>query len=363
MNIEHFAHLLEKSRQQVPPPREETIFEQGARGHFENPITDLLGFFLDPSGTHGLGECFLRALLACLAENDLKSSGLIESPAREVRTEMGNRIDLILQGTGWTLILENKIGHTQGNPFSDYEDYARKRFNDPATRLLYAVLSPSGESARSGWKGISYRQFIESVRQELSGVFMAKPFDKWHAYARDLLLHLENLTTERLMDDSALNFIFDNLHSIEDLNRLKEQALSAFDERIVSAFCSRVEAYEECKTRHKWGHGPALRYANNHWEWSSSVLLYLNCESAALVPQVFVYVVVDSPEIADRARTLFADAIHHWPESKGRIAGFRWDLPAFDEQAVIDTLCEKMKRLDHFERLERPLIISTSAVR
>lgn len=356
MDLERFASLIEKSLHHLPTPREQTIFEQGARGHFENPITDLLGFFLDPSAAHGLGSCFLRALLECLNENKLESSGLIESPAREVATEQGNRIDLILRGSRWTLVLENKIGHSQINPVSDYENYARGKFEKKGERLIFAVLSPLGDSAWPGWKGISYRRFIDAARRELSTVLMANSFDKWHAYARDFLLHLENITSERLMDDSALNFVFDNLHSIEALNSLKEQALNAFDERVLSAFGSRIEGYEAYKTRQKWGHGPALRYASNHWEWDSRVLLYLNCKTGALVPEVFVYVVVDNPAIGERAQALFADAVHQWPE--GRLLGFRWDLPTFEEQRVIDTLCEKMQTLDYFEKRERPLITS-----
>ena len=358
LNIEHFAALIEKSHQQTPPPREETIFEQGTRGHFENPVTDLLGFFLDPSGVHGLGACFLRALFECLKEDGLEDSGLTESPARELRTEQGNRLDLLLQGNGWTLVLENKIGHAQVNPISDYEAYARTQLQNPEDRLLYVVLSPLGESAWPGWTGVSYRQLIDAARRELATVLMNKSFEKWHAYARDYLLHLETITTERLMDDSALSFVFENLHSIEALNRLKEQALNALDERILEAFSSRVEGYEAYKTRQKWEHGPALRYASNHWEWDSSVLLYLSCEAGVLMPKVFVYVVVDSPELIAEARGLFADSAEHWLESKDRVAGFRWDLAQFDEQSVIDVLCEKMQRLMVFESRVRPLILA-----
>lgn len=355
MNIERFTSLIENSLQHVPPEREATIFEQGTRGHFENPVTDLLGFFLDPSGAHGLGGCFLRALLECLKEDELEDSGLIESPTREIRTELGNRIDLVLQGNGWTLVLENKIGHTQNNPISEYENHARAHLLNQGDRLLFVVLSPLGNSAWPGWAGVSYQQLISAVRRELAPVFVAKPFDKWQAYARDFLLHLENITTERRMDDSAVSFVFENLHSIEYLNRLKEQALNAFDDHVLDAFCSHVKGYETYKTRQKWRHGPALRYASNTWDWDSSVVLYLSCEEGVLMPKVFVYIAGASPELVARARELFADSAEDWQERNGRLQGFRWDLAHFDEKLVVDTLCEKMQVLMQFER-DRPLV-------
>ena len=42
------AHLL---RRHV-----DTILNVGGRGYYENPMSDLLAFFLDPSACHGLGD-------------------------------------------------------------------------------------------------------------------------------------------------------------------------------------------------------------------------------------------------------------------------------------------------------------------
>ena len=86
--------------------REVTILNVGGRGYYENPMSDLLAFFLDPGAGHGLGDLVLSRLLDVLGRSDLRSE-LIEPPIRE----QIERIDIVLPGDGFVIALENKVRH------------------------------------------------------------------------------------------------------------------------------------------------------------------------------------------------------------------------------------------------------------
>lgn len=150
MELEDARTLLAKAAYYRQPDYEPSIFALGGRGYFENPTTDLLAFFLDPSQVHGKGDCFLQALLNCLPDVNELQTTLRAPPQREVSTQNGNRIDLLLLGDDWDLLLENKILHSQINPFSDYEEYADGLKDDKCRRRLCVVLSPPRSLPRSG---------------------------------------------------------------------------------------------------------------------------------------------------------------------------------------------------------------------
>ncbi|MFW8079771.1 PD-(D/E)XK nuclease family protein, partial [Klebsiella pneumoniae] len=100
----------------------------GARGHYENPVSDLLAFFIDPDAPHGLNTLVLGALLECLPAH--VDASLLSPPAREVMTQKGTRIDLLLESKEWAMVLENKIWHQLNNPFNDYSGYLEQKHPD-----------------------------------------------------------------------------------------------------------------------------------------------------------------------------------------------------------------------------------------
>ncbi len=355
MDLEQLRALLIKAEHFHQPEREPSIFALGGRGYYENPTTDLLAFFLDPAQVHGLNDCFLSALLSCLPDTAHLSPCLRAAPKREVATHNNNRIDLVLAGDGWDMLLENKIFHGQVNPFVDYEAYAQREINDGERTMLYAVLSPLGNSVRSAWHGLSYVQFIEATRQQLARRMLTNPIDKWQVFARDFLLHLENITVEKAMDANAVNFVIEHLHQINKLTRLKEQVISALDGKVLDKLDAEVPSYQRYTRRHNWKNGPALRYASNDWKTWSDVVLYLSGASSTMKPSIRVYLCDVDAKLHDLGRQLFmGNETKVWSESNNRILGFSWVLNHFDEQEVLGLIVEKMKLLMTFENELRP---------
>jgi hypothetical protein len=110
MESEKLQKLLQEVGALRGPRRETNIFSIGSRGYYENPTSDLLAFFLDPRGEHDLGDL----LLSCLAEllpDAPQLLQLLEPPEREYRTQGQNRIDILLNSSGWVIAIENKLRH------------------------------------------------------------------------------------------------------------------------------------------------------------------------------------------------------------------------------------------------------------
>ncbi|WXL26002.1 PD-(D/E)XK nuclease family protein [Ectopseudomonas mendocina] len=356
MHLEQLRELLTKAERFYQTEREPSIFALGGRGYYENPTTDLLAFFLDPAQAHGLEECFLSALLNCLPNASDLSPSLRSAPKREVMTHKSNRIDLVLPGDGWDLILENKIFHGQINPFADYEAFTQRELNDGERPLVYVVLSPSGKSSQAAWYGLSYAKFIAVARQQLAQRMLSHPVDKWQVFARDFLLHLENITVEKAMDSKAVNFVIEHMHQINKLTRLKDQVIDALDAKVLEKLETEVAGYERYTRRHNWKNGPALRYASNQWETWSDVVLYLKGTDGFTQPAIWVYLCdVDEPLQALGRQLFSGNEASTWIEGKNNnILGFSWALEHFDEEEVLSLIVEKMKLLMIFETELRP---------
>jgi len=356
MDVEEARALLARAEIFYQPERESSIFACGGRGYYENPTTDLLGFFLDPAQAHSLGDCFLSALLSCLPNARHLRPSLRSAPRREVATHKGNRMDLILAGDGWDLVLENKVFHGQVNPFDDYEAFAKRELNDGKRMLIYVVLSPSGRSVRSAWQGLSYARFIEASREKLALRMLSNTFDKWLVFAREFLLHLENITVEKAMDANAVKFVIEHLHQINKLTRLKDQVINALDAKVLEKLGAELPGYERYTRRHNWKNGPALRYASNNWKTWSDVVLYLSGASSTVKPSVRVYLCDVDQRLQERGRHMFmGNQTKVWNEGKhSRVLGFSWVLDHFDEQEVLGLILEKMRLLMVFESEVRP---------
>lgn len=282
MNIERAGALLEDFQAIQNEPAELTLFEIGGRGHFENPLSDLLAFFLDPEGVHGFADEILSALLSVLPQSFRPEPSewyLIRSPRREWVTSKQNRIDLILESHQWVLALENKVFHTLNNDLVEYEnDVAARLVSTQKRRLIRVVLSPAGETPNgSEWVGISYGDFVTSLKSRLGEIFTRMPGSKWLLFLREFILHLENTTMARSISDEQEAFIFERLGDVDALLKLKEQTLETVRLRLsnrLNAFFGNHE-FQVVSWQDNWLSGPAMRFKPSVWESHSVLTLHL----------------------------------------------------------------------------------------
>src|SRR5205823_2033066 len=105
--------------------------------HYENVVSNLLAFFLLPTGQHQMRNLMLGSLLKCLDIEAELSSVAVE---REIATTSG-RIDLLITSDTHVILIENKIyHHADNNPFADYANYVRGKHSNKIQKLV--VLTP-----------------------------------------------------------------------------------------------------------------------------------------------------------------------------------------------------------------------------
>jgi hypothetical protein len=105
--------------------------------HYENVCSNILAFYLDPEEVHGLGTLVLDALarVGSIAAADEGVGGNV-SVEREVITDNGNRIDILIETDAHAILIENKIYASVENPLKDYAAYldVDKVFCSPACK-------------------------------------------------------------------------------------------------------------------------------------------------------------------------------------------------------------------------------------
>jgi hypothetical protein len=194
--------------------RPQTFMEIAGYPHYENVCSNFLAFFFDPKGPHGLGNLWLEALMSSVdstgAEGILGGNVSVE---REVATDMGNRIDLLITSETHALLIENKIFAAAVNPFEDYAAYLAKLKNESGdayqdgnkTKVLL-TLYPSGEGAKWGFVNVTHVDFANAVRSRL-GLHVSEADTRYLTLMLDFLNTIENLGKGTRMNQEFINLL------------------------------------------------------------------------------------------------------------------------------------------------------------
>lgn len=254
--------------------REDTILNIGGRGYYENPMSDILSFFIDTSASHNFGSLVLESLLLLAGRRDLDPT-LEDKPIREAV----GRIDIVLRGRDWVMALENKVRHGLNNPFEYYEECISNKFrNIPINNRLLCILSPY-KSEINGWVWISTRELLRSLREKSGQLARTNNDQKWPILFREFLITLEQEVNMGIDRDA-----FEGLVQLyPDLVKAKN-----YCNEYITEIKTRVQyaARDLLKTDlgvswHTWPDGIALRVFPNKTRDISSTLLVLNKETGA----------------------------------------------------------------------------------
>ncbi|KMK94490.1 PD-(D/E)XK nuclease family protein [Aeromonas dhakensis] len=356
MELAHLHSLLDElSKVPAPVKREPNLFSIGARGHYENPISDLLAFFLYPNAEHNLDSLVLETLLECLPERAQLSASLINEPQREVTTDANSRLDLLLESEEWVMALENKIWHHQNNPFTDYKAFLAKHYK--SKRKLLLVLSPSGKSP-IGWYGVAYHDFLNRLSPKLGQAFITSPFNKWHILLREFLLHLESLMAVSDIPTPTMNYVLSHLNEIQQIQDLKNSVvkdLQAQCVRYLEQHFSEQE-FDICTKIHSWYGYPAVRFGFKHWKSDSDVVLFLDGRKGHRFAINYYACGLKGDEQHNAAKTALhqVECSEQWQERANTIACFKLLLSDDTPDAMFVEVARHLTMLDIFESRIRP---------
>ena len=197
--------------------RPRTYMEIAGYPHYENVCSNILAFFMDPEESHGLGTLVLDALAS--AGNITAAGegvGGNVSVEREVTTDKGNRIDILIESDDRAVLIENKIYAAASNPFDDYTDYFDRTYADRADRKkILLTLYPTNEGRKWDFTNLTYEQFVQQIRSLLGG-YVSNADIRHLTMFLDFLNTLENLRRGTRMDQEFVKFLAERSNDIED---------------------------------------------------------------------------------------------------------------------------------------------------
>ena len=121
----------------------------------------LIANLLDPKGSHGCGDAFLRAFFEIalkertyLFEDCTLPHSYTEYYTGPIAGDTGGRIDILVKSSHYGLIIENKIyAGDQDKQLTRYDNYGKKTFGADRYLLVYLTLFGSEASEGSTAKG------------------------------------------------------------------------------------------------------------------------------------------------------------------------------------------------------------------
>jgi hypothetical protein len=256
MNIEQLTALVEEFKQLPINKRETTLFDIGSRGHFENPMTEVLSFFCDPTEVHGMNDLVVSSIVSLIRQNtiykNIQNAQAHHKPQREVTTKNNKRIDLLLSSDEWVIAIESKVYHQQINPFEEYETYVNDLISsnkipnrehdltdETEKQAVFVILSPDGKvdggNLHSHWCGISFQQLVNEIKNRLQQHFFEAPFNKWSLVLKDFLLHLGNLVNDSQQNNIQEEFALTRLNEITQVWDLLKNTLLSIQKKSLIA--------------------------------------------------------------------------------------------------------------------------------
>lgn len=313
--FERYKELLNEIEYLREPVKEKNIFSIGGKGHYENPISDILAFFLHPREQHGFGSLFLEAIFDFLDEKK-EVMELTSEPRREEVSDAGNRLDIVVEAEDWILVIENKIRHHASNPFSDYQKYVSSRYNK--SKYFHVLLTINDEEAPAGWINVTYKSLFSCVEKFLGPLLITNSVNKWHIILREFILSVESEYGVETMKNERFSFSQKNYAELVELRKMLEEYLINVREVI----CQALSDIEEYKTaivttnQQNWGeHGTALRIHSKAWYGHANIVFLLT--NSGLF-RIQMYTDSDSMSVVESLKEFLHahDFRHFWKEGK-----------------------------------------------
>lgn len=358
MNIIQLKKLIEhiKTLPTLETP-ETTIFSIGSRGYYENPTSDVLAFFCDSDGTHGLSALMMEAVFEALALSNPESAHInfddyatISEPVREVSTKDNKRIDLLLEGNDWVMVIENKIYHQQVNPFEIYQWHIESCDEFKNKQPIYVVLSPSGK-APIGWLGLSYPVLLDFIKGKLANAFVDQPLNKWLVLLREFILHLEGIMSKSNMPAETVSYVLDNLREIQQAQHLKDKTIKAFHLELLQEL-SAIFPDEQIEIKlSTWNKYPALRFSFAKWKSTSFAALYLDSRINESFCINYYVTDISTAELEYKANEVLKDdSKKQWETGKNETTlGYKTPFKKFNKTIAVEGLIHKLTLINEFE--------------
>lgn len=224
----------EKVRKEESRKRGErfNMFEMLGVAHYEVTHSKIIASFLNPQGSHGQGDLFLRLFLQTIENNDEIN---IDTSNAKVYTEydIGNgRIDILIEAADHGIIIENKVyAGDQHEQLIRYNSYAERKYTNGKYTLYYLTLygkAASDDSAKEKGSGkcVNYRR-ISYLKDIISWLQCCICESATMPLIRETLVqylnHIKQLTNQDMdsLNEKELMDIFSSEENMEIAVKIK----------------------------------------------------------------------------------------------------------------------------------------------
>ena len=193
--------------------------------NLENVSSNILAFFLNTNGKHGLQDLLLKSLLQTIKLESIDSMNLnVVNYYREYVIDERKRIDLIILGENFCINIENKLFHHLNNDLLLYEKEVNRKFKKD--KNIHIVLSLKKESVVGSFISITYEEFFDKIKANI-GYYSLKANKIYLNYLLDFIQTIESHYKMEEINKEMFSFLVENEQELNELEIEKRKLSEA----------------------------------------------------------------------------------------------------------------------------------------
>ncbi len=202
-----------------------TSFEIAGYPHLENVSSNILAFYFCDENEHNLGDLFLKSILEIISNSNHDSSSFENiTVQKEITTDEGKRIDLIIETPEYLIGIENKLFSWLHNDLTNYRKHLENSKKYDKQKIFAVVLSLNrldddfsrNKINSNEFINITYDDLFSRVRKNI-GDYINNSNERYSRILLEYIETIENLKG-RNMENREMELFFQE-HK-EDLNEL-----------------------------------------------------------------------------------------------------------------------------------------------
>lgn len=242
---DEFLDLLHDFESLPDESKSESIFDIAGYPHYENVCSNILAFYLNPNNEHGLGNLLFSSLMNLAGGNESRQSNFQIN--REVSTNKGGRIDIVIETDNQIIGVENKIFHHLNNDLSDYGDlidvWAKPNQLDKVKIIL--STKKEQESYDFDFVCITYEEYWLKIKERL-GDYASTSSQKWLLYLIDFMNSIEKLNGGSMELDENDKFFIENKDRVDALLNARNKFVAKLNNK-VRELQEKIKKPQECE--------------------------------------------------------------------------------------------------------------------
>lgn len=236
MNIKALQTFLDNHEIPRIKKKPKTFLGIAKQPHYENVLSNIYAFYFNVNEEHGMGDLFLKSLIECIKNSELKDRNFNGFTEFDIETEYytegigltGKKgyIDLLLYNDEQAIIIENKVNHHLDNDLDDYWNSIKLDTESTSSKIgILLSLKPISKDnykqyvCRDEFINITHQEFLKRVMKN-SGEYLIDAKDKYIVYLKDLTQNILNISRPT-MNEEDIGFYIENKQKINQLVSFK----------------------------------------------------------------------------------------------------------------------------------------------